>query len=429
MYNKIMKNIFKILISIAILIILIFLIVRQYDDSTVKETSREISQNENINKKIETSDREEIENLIKDLYKWTSTESIIITGFEPILDEDEIYAVGLDFETLEERNIVYKNSGYFSESFLENYRELWIILDNEIKTGRIVWNISDGIPYHSVNSNLWTLSQDFPDGAWWDNIVFNFTGLNEESATLEWGWGDTNFSSTPKKYEIELDKINGEWKISYIEGFEKQEEAIRSSVEYSINSTFSSLPRLEENFCNSILNKTHNDNFNDGYDVPEFTSPGVCEINIGEETSYIFSFENVSKSNEPDFILNIYSQNGRKIQTLPIEYSWSFNVNTINLYDDINFDGYNDILLRVFGPRAAEFTYYIYSPEKEIFEKNNTLSNIFSPTFDSAKKTITTTPDISNYYYNEAGEQKYYPKEEQTIVFEYINGKYKESEI
>lgn len=186
------------------------------------------------------------------------------------------------------------------------------------------------------------------------------------------------------------------------------------------------LPRLEKSFCDSLADKSHKENFNDGYNVAGLTSPGTCELSLGENTSAIFSFENISKTNEPEFVLNIYSTDGRKIQTLPVAYSWKFDVNTINLHDDINFDGYKDALLRVSSPRAAQFTYYIYNSEKEVFEVDGALSYIFSPTFNPVTKTITTTPDIPNYYFNEAGGQEYYTPEEQTTVFEYKNGKYDE---
>lgn len=195
-------------------------------------------------------------------------------------------------------------------------------------------------------------------------------------------------------------------------------------VPSSISSAEVALVKPDEKFCNDIVHKTHRENFNDGLNPEEFTTPSVCTLDIGKNTSYLFSFESTSTEVGTDFFLNIYTPDHTFLQTLPFDYSWQYDVHTINLHDDINFDGYNDLLLRVASPRAAQFTYYIYNPKTKIFEADDKLSNIFSPTFDTKKRTITATPEIPNYYIDDNGEQQYYTPEEQTTVFRFRNGKY-----
>lgn len=184
-------------------------------------------------------------------------------------------------------------------------------------------------------------------------------------------------------------------------------------------------PKLDQVFCDDIMQKAPSEIFSDGENQSVIvTSERICQENIGHNTSYLFSFENISQNAAPNFVLNIYTPDMILVQTMPIDYSWQFGEDTINLHDDINFDGYKDMLLRVYSPRATEFTYYIYNPTRKIFEPENTLSGIFSPTFNSQNKTITSTPDISNYYYDKMGDQQYYTPEEQTTVFKFKDGKY-----
>lgn len=184
-------------------------------------------------------------------------------------------------------------------------------------------------------------------------------------------------------------------------------------------------PKLEKELCDEISDKSISSNLESNSST-EHATPGFCDISIGKNLSYKFSFENISKQANPEFVLNIYSSNNNIIQSIPLDYAWSFNNLTINLHDDINADGYKDLLVRVFAPRAAQFTYYIYNPTKKIFEKSDVLSNIFLPTFDAKNMTIKATADIPNYYYDDNGNQQYYTPEEQTTVFKFKDGKYTE---
>jgi hypothetical protein len=179
-------------------------------------------------------------------------------------------------------------------------------------------------------------------------------------------------------------------------------------------------------FCNTIAEKTHNEISHSLENLQEQHSPGSCIISIGNNVSFIFSFEDIREkgNGDPKFILNIYTLPKTLVQSLPLDYSWQYDEYSVNLHDDINFDGYRDLLLRVLSPRAAQFSYYIYNPMTNKFEVDEVLSDIFSPIFDPIHKTISATPDIPNYYYDANGDQQYYTSEEQTTVFEFKNGSY-----
>lgn len=58
--------------------------------------------------------------------------------------------------------------------------------------------------------------------------------------------------------------------------------------------------------------------------------------------------------------------------------------------EDINFDGWNDFRLLQFMPAAPNLPYYfwIFNSKKGSFERDTTLENITSPSFDSKLKII-----------------------------------------
>jgi hypothetical protein len=189
--------------------------------------------------------------------------------------------------------------------------------------------------------------------------------------------------------------------------------------------------KFNKEFCDTIANQKISEVIKVG-DGVTYTLPDSCIILIGNGVSYRFSFETIPSdfpNKELAFTLKVYnSSNGTLVQSIDLDYDSSFNNLTINLHDDVNADGYKDMLVRVLSPRAAEFTYFIYNPAKNMFEEDTVLSNIFTPSFDKQNMKISSTPDIPNYYADENGEQQYYTPEEQTTVFTFKNGKYYQQE-
>jgi hypothetical protein len=182
---------------------------------------------------------------------------------------------------------------------------------------------------------------------------------------------------------------------------------------------------LSKEFCDGIVQNKIKDNEKVVNNNQKIISPGACRIEIGKGVQYLFSFDDKTTGNIPNFILTIYNANMNRIQAIPLDYPWFFSLTTINLHDDINFDGYKDLLIRVSGPRASEYTYYAYNPLKKIFEKNDILSYIFTPTLNIDKREISTTPNIPNYYFDDNGNMDYYTPEEQTTFFKFIDGENK----
>ncbi len=180
-------------------------------------------------------------------------------------------------------------------------------------------------------------------------------------------------------------------------------------------------------FCHDIVEKTITENFNEGNNPVEFTTLVTCTIPIGHSRTAELEFKNnAAEGDEPDFDIGITSSGfvSSSQQHISLAYSPTYSRSDVNLHDDINFDGYKDMLLRVLSPRAAQFTYYVYNPKTRLFDESEALSSIFLPTFDAEKKQITATADIPNYYVDDSGEQQYYTPEEQTTVFVFKDGEY-----
>ncbi len=197
---------------------------------------------------------------------------------------------------------------------------------------------------------------------------------------------------------------------------------VSGSIFYILDNKKEKQVTTDQVFCDSIFNKPHKENFMDELTWKSYVTSNRCVFDIGNKREFAFTFNNTGTEKDPVFVLEISDSKNKTKQTIPLAYAWSYNIDTINLHDDINFDGYKDMLFRVLSPRAAEYTYYTFNPETNLFEANEALSFIFSPNFDPVKKTITVTPDIPNYYTDDNGEQQYYTPEQQTRRFKFEGG-------
>ena len=109
---------------------------------------------------------------------------------------------------------------------------------------------------------------------------------------------------------------------------------------------------------------------------------------------------------------------------------------------DVNFDGYDDILVKEFLPAGANIPHlcWLYNPQTEQFERFEAFEKITSPKVDAATKTITSNwnSGAANYgtdvYQYENGELVMVKREEKVysdennfkrIVSERVNGEMK----
>ncbi len=150
--------------------------------------------------------------LTQKLYHWVEEESKP-GDFEPYLTEpnDTVYA-GVDLKIHQQRLKEIRQTGLFTQSFLDNYHKIALTIDKEIKAGTLVWNVGE-LPPFGNGASPWCNCQDVPDN-YADKIWIMHISFNKDTASYNWSWGDGLV------YPIKVLKENGVWKIDYMEGFD-----------------------------------------------------------------------------------------------------------------------------------------------------------------------------------------------------------------
>ncbi|NJK96024.1 MAG: DUF3828 domain-containing protein [Bacteroidales bacterium] len=108
----------------------------------------------------------------------------------------------------------------FDKEFVDNYRKIVQTLDKKIKNKEI--EIIDGEMPPYAESDPWCNCQDIPYDNPWDKIEIKFASIDKENATLTWTWGESDWSKD-FNYKVRAKKVNGTWKIAYLQGFDFNE--------------------------------------------------------------------------------------------------------------------------------------------------------------------------------------------------------------
>lgn len=163
-----------------------------------------------------TEDKKEMRDLVIRLLKWHENNDVF-EGFVPIYNETSRLAIGMDLKALQEALDNLTESNFFDKEFINNYSNIVTSIDKKIKNREIVFMDGDMPPY--AGANPWCNCQDYPYENPWDKIDIDFISIDKSSAVLTWTWGDSDWSKY-FKYKVRAKKKNGEWRISYLEGFD-----------------------------------------------------------------------------------------------------------------------------------------------------------------------------------------------------------------
>lgn len=163
-------------------------------------------------------DQKAIKDVLVKAYKWQESNTSQV-DFEPISDKKEEYFIGLDHKIHQKRMVSLQNTGYFSTEFLQNYDAIAKGIDSQLKSKKEEWMVGDMSPF-GEDANPWCRCQDYPSDNPWDKIVLKKVDIIGNNATVWWTWGDKTFSKG-FAYKVRLQKENGKWKISYLQGFDK----------------------------------------------------------------------------------------------------------------------------------------------------------------------------------------------------------------
>lgn len=174
-----------------------------------EDKKRVVSDNPTTSCTVE--DKMQLQSLVRSLYEWYETECPK-TDFYPKTDTEGLSYTGLDLKKHNERLSELKQTGFFSNEFLNNYNLLSLAIDEKLKNDEIEWQIGD-LPPFGNGANPWYNCQDIPNN-YWQIITIDKINVENNIITFSWGWGD-HFS-----YKAKAIWENDTWKILYLEGFD-----------------------------------------------------------------------------------------------------------------------------------------------------------------------------------------------------------------
>jgi len=192
----------------------------EHTESNVKaDTTETAKTSENLN------DKQKIQNLIRKVLNWSGAKNSI--DLLPALadSKDSIY-IGFDKEKLTANLEKLKVTNFFSAGFVENYNQIILTLDKGLRNKEFdKWQMGDLPTFGFANDDdPWCNCQDNMP---WDQVEVEVINLNNTKGELYWNWGKpkSNWGKGWKefKYKFDVEKENGAWKISYMQGFDFKE--------------------------------------------------------------------------------------------------------------------------------------------------------------------------------------------------------------
>ncbi|WP_457287837.1 hypothetical protein [Pedobacter sp. UYP24] len=155
----------------------------------------------------------ELTKLIRKLYKWHEEVKIHAEGFKPLKAKPsaELYS-HIDLKENDRAIIELRKTGFFSESFLANYRAIAVKMNSQLLSGKSSWRDGE-IASFSKDADDWCNCQDSPEN-YFDKITLTDIKSQKDHVTFSWTWGDVFF------YKASAIKVGQIWKISYLEGFD-----------------------------------------------------------------------------------------------------------------------------------------------------------------------------------------------------------------
>jgi hypothetical protein len=149
--------------------------------------------------------------LVRALYKWQDTQGQG-SDFDPKEVEGDSLYRGIDWAAYKKRVKLLKETNYFDQHFLDGHQQIATYIDTALKSGREKWSKGE-YPSFGYDASPWCNCQDAPSENAWDSLTVTNLKIANGHADFAWTWGD-NF-----KYTTKATKVNGAWKISYLEGF------------------------------------------------------------------------------------------------------------------------------------------------------------------------------------------------------------------
>ena len=160
-----------------------------------------------------------IETLVRQMYKWHDADHSK-NELQPLDGSDTLY-MGMDLDKLELRLGELRRTHFFTDEFIGNYDTLVRTIDRFLKNGKMQWHVGE-LPPFGDDADPWTDSQDYPDADnfSWDTVPLTFESIDSVKATLTWTWGNPQ-AEKGFSYRIRVVKVDGRWKVAYLQGFDR----------------------------------------------------------------------------------------------------------------------------------------------------------------------------------------------------------------
>ena len=155
------------------------------------------------------SDSLELTALIKNLLKWHEPDRL--EDFDVISSDDSIYT-GINWDVHRKRMLQIRETKFFTEDFLENYQNIAIYLDKELKKNPKRYYVGELPPYGN-GANEWCDCQDYAYN-WEHFFMIVDLKIDTDFANFKWTWDKEHY------YFIRAQKDNNSWRISYMERFD-----------------------------------------------------------------------------------------------------------------------------------------------------------------------------------------------------------------
>jgi len=173
------------------------------------------------------NDTAEIQNLVRDMLNWAESKKTLKLVPE-LTDSKDSLCIGFDLKKLDSNLQVLKATNFFSAEFIDNYKQIILTLDRKVKNKEFKWSTDELPPFNFANDvDPWCDCQDEPSDNPWNKVEVKINSLDTEKGDAYWTWGklgsDVDRSWKDFTYKFNVQKEEGKWKISYLQGFDFKE--------------------------------------------------------------------------------------------------------------------------------------------------------------------------------------------------------------
>lgn len=197
-----------------------------------KKTNKTTEENQIVAKgqaaitEVSQEDSLKIQNLIRNVYEWNEKNSRSYFNIGVENEAKEKY-ISINWSIYEEIANSLRDAGYFSELFIDNYKQTLLHIQDKLDNGAYEngWCVGY-LPPFGTGANEWCHCQDTPIDKYWKTMeIFSITP-KVESVRIVWNWGkdiDWSWLNDEKNgYPLEVVNESGIWKISQMDGFDKK---------------------------------------------------------------------------------------------------------------------------------------------------------------------------------------------------------------